>query len=64
MCKYCEGKEVLKSNNFCGSASMLIIGNVIDVYGDKKRFRMFRRIHQPRFTVNFCPMCGAKLSNK
>ena len=61
MCEYCEKRKELKSSNFCGSASMIICGRYLDIYGDKKKFNIFKRIYQPSFNVNYCPMCGKKL---
>lgn len=61
MCEYCEKKRILRSCNFCGSANLLIVSNMIDVWGDEKRFHIFKRIYRPRFDINYCPMCGKRL---
>lgn len=65
MCEYCEKGKLVKSSNFCGSAKMRIIEskefNTLDIYGDEKKFNIFKRIYQPSFDINYCPMCGRKL---
>ena len=61
MCEYCEERKELKSSNFCGSASMRICGNYMDIYGDEKKFNIFKRIYQPSFHINYCPMCGKRI---
>ena len=61
-CAYCEDGKVLKSANFCGGASMKIVGKYIDVTGDKKKIPFFGHIYEPSFPVNYCPMCGKKLN--
>lgn len=65
MCEYCEKGKILKSCNFCGSAKMIVSTskemNILDIYGDEKRFQIFKRIYRPRFDINYCPMCGRKL---
>lgn len=61
MCEYCEKGKELNSSNFCGSAKAQILGNYFDVRGDEKVIKWFRRIYQPSFWINFCPMCGKKL---
>lgn len=61
MCEYCEKRTVLKSCNFCGSANLIVSGNILDIYGDEKKFNIFERIYRPRFDINYCPMCGRKL---
>ena len=62
MCEYCEKKKKLKSCNFCGSATLIISGNVLDIYGDGNKFNIFKRIYRPRFDIKFCPMCGRRLA--
>lgn len=61
MCKYCEKREIIKSCNFGGSAKMIVSTssemNILDIYGDEKRFQIFKRIYRPRFDINYCPMC-------
>lgn len=61
MCQYCEEQKVLKSCNFCGSASLQITGDFIDVYGDENKFKIFKRIYRPSFIIKYCPLCGRKL---
>ncbi len=60
MCEYCENKKELRSCNFCGSAKLKILGRTLDIYGNN--FNMFKRIYRPRFDINFCPICGRKLT--
>lgn len=62
MCEYCEKKKKIKSCNFCGSATLLVLGNVLDIYGDEKKFSIFKRIYRPSFYISYCPMCGRKLT--
>jgi len=54
-------KKKIKSNNFCGSATLIVSGNILDIYGDESKFNIFKRIYRPRFDINYCPMCGKKL---
>lgn len=61
MCMYCEENEILKSANFCGSAKAKILGQYLDLYGDEKKFNIFKRIYRPSFKINYCPMCGRRL---
>ena len=61
MCEYCEKRKELKSWNFCGSATLIVLGNILDIHGDEKKFNIFKKIYRPRFEVNYCPMCGRKL---
>ena len=61
MCMYCEENETLKSANFCGSAKAKILGHYLDIYGDEKKFNIFKRIYRPSFKINYCPMCGRRL---
>ena len=65
MCEYCENRKIIKSCNFCGSAKMIVSisenMNILDIYGDKERFSIFKRIYRPRFDINYCPMCGRDL---
>ena len=63
MCKYCEDGIELSSSNFCGSAKMMVGSNWLDVRGDKKVIKWLRRIYQPSFRINFCPMCGKRLGD-
>lgn len=62
MCEYCEKRKRLKSCNFCGGANLTILGDVLDINGDKRKFNIFKRIYSPRFEINYCPMCGRKLN--
>ena len=57
MCMYCEENEIFKSANFCGSAKAKILGHYLDLYGDEKKFNIFKRIYRPSFNINYCPMC-------
>ena len=43
MCEYCEKGRKLRSSNFRGNASMIIWGTYLDIYGDKKRFNIFKK---------------------
>lgn len=65
MCEYCEKQKELKSCNFCGSATMIVSVSenmsILDIYGDERKFNIFKRIYRPRFDINYCPMCGRKL---
>lgn len=63
MCKYCEENESFKSANFCGSAKAQVLGHYLDIYGDEKKFNIFKRIYRPSFDINYCPMCGRKLGD-
>lgn len=60
-CEYCQDNETLKSCNFGGSASLRIVGNIINIWGDKKKFHLFKKIYEPRFIIKYCPMCGKKI---
>lgn len=61
MCEYCKKNKKLKSNNFCGSATLIVSGDILDIYGDENKFNIFKRIYRPRFDINYCPMCGRRL---
>ena len=61
MCDYCEKRKELKSNNFCGAATMRVVGDSLDIQGDNSKIKWFKHTYQPRFTVNYCPMCGREL---
>lgn len=61
MCKYCEEGVEFSSSNFCGSAKAKISTHYLDIHGDKEIIKWFKRIYQPSFCINFCPMCGKKL---
>lgn len=62
MCEYCEKRKEIKSCNFCGRAKAVITGAEIDIWGDEKKIRLFKNIYAPAFKINFCPICGRKLS--
>lgn len=64
MCEYCEKQKEIKSCNFGGSAKVRIVGEQIDIYGDKKKIRWFKNIYAPRFIINYCPICGQKLTEE
>ena len=61
MCEYCEKRKEIKSCNFCGRAKATIVGDEIDIWGDKRKIRWFKDIYAPGFRINYCPMCGRKL---
>lgn len=66
MCEYCEyhkkkKSKILTSCNFCGSAKMQILGKYMDIWGDEKKFYLFKKIYHPSFYINYCPMCGKRL---
>ena len=63
-CEMCrEGKKV-KSDNFCGAATMRIVGDSIDLRGDEKKIKFFGHIYAPSFSVKFCPFCGKPLTDE
>ena len=62
MCEFCKNGKTIKSCNFCGAANARLVGTVLDVYGNKEKFRLFKEIYAPRFIIKHCPMCGRKLS--
>lgn len=64
MCEYCEKRKEIKSCNFCGSAKAVIVGIEIEIHGDKNKVRCFKHIYAPSFKINYCPMCGRKLSEE
>jgi len=43
---------------------MLVSQNILDIYGDKNKFSIFKRIYRPRFEISYCPMCGRKLAEE
>lgn len=55
MCDYCDNHKELKSCNFCGAATMRLVGDTIEVFGDETKFRIFRRVYWPRFAVKYWP---------
>lgn len=68
MCEYCEKGKVIQSNNFCGEAKMTISCskqfNILNIWGDKNKFSVFHKYYQPRFDINYCPMCGKELKGE
>lgn len=60
MCMYCEKGKEIKSVNFCGSAKAKI-GHYLTIYGDEKKFNIFKKIYRPSFEINYCPICGKEL---
>src|SRR5699024_281008 len=40
-CEMCREKKKVKSDNFCGAATMQIVGDSIDLCGDKKKIKFF-----------------------
>lgn len=65
MCDYCNKYKELSSINFCGRGKMRIFKNEIDIYENKSNIidLFFRRIYNPTFKINYCPMCGRQLND-
>ena len=63
-CDICRGDKKIKSDNFCGAATMQIVGDSIDLRGDEKKIKFFGHIYAPSFSVRFCPFCGKPLTDK
>ncbi len=63
-CEICEEEKKVKSDNFCGAATMRIIGDSIDLRGDDKKIKFFGHIYAPSFSVKFCPFCGKPLTDE
>ena len=63
-CDICRGDKKIKSDNFCGAATMRVIGDSIDLRGDKKKIKFFGQIYAPSFSVKFCPFCGKPLTDE
>ncbi|MBP3463746.1 MAG: hypothetical protein J6K45_04620 [Clostridia bacterium] len=59
-CEFCNKNKVLKSCNFGGSANLRILGDTLDIFANESKFNIFKRIYEPRFVINYCPMCGRK----
>lgn len=57
-CEMCRGEKEVKSDNFCGAATMRIVGDSIDLRGDEKKIKFFGHIYAPSFSIRFCPFCG------
>ena len=63
-CEMCREKKKVKSDNFCGAATMRIVGDSIDLRGDEKKIKFFGHIYAPSFSVKFCPFCGKPLTDE
>ena len=63
-CEMCREKKEVKSDNFCGAATMRIVGDSIDLRGDEKKIKFFGHIYAPSFSVRFCPFCGKPLTDE
>ena len=63
-CGICTGDKKIKSDNFCGAATMQIVGDSIDLHGDERKIKFFGRIYAPSFSVGFCPFCGKPLTDE
>ena len=63
-CDICRGDKEVKSDNFCGAATMRIVGDSIDLRGDEKKIKFFGHIYAPSFSVRFCPFCGKPLMDE
>ena len=63
-CDICRGDKEVKSDNFCGAATMRIVGDSIDLRGDEKKIKFFGHIYAPSFSVKFCPFCGKPLTDE
>ena len=61
-CEMCREEKKVKSDNFCGAATMRIVGDSIDLRGDEKKIKFFGHIYAPSFSVKFCPFCGKPLA--
>ena len=63
-CEMCREKKKVKSDNFCGAATMKIVGDSIDLCGDEKKIKFFGHIYAPSFSVKFCPFCSRPLTDE
>ena len=63
-CEMCREEKKVKSDNFCGAATMQIVGDSIDLRGDEKKIKFFGHIYAPSFSVKFCPFCGKPLTDE
>ena len=63
-CEMCRKKKEVKSDNFCGAATMRIVGDSIDLRGNEKKIKFFGHIYAPSFSVKFCPFCGRPLTDE
>ena len=52
MCEYCKNKKTIRSSNWDGAGEINIDKNG-NLYGKDDEV----------FNINYCPMCGKKLSN-
>ena len=63
-CEMCREKKKVKSDNFCGAATMQIVGDSINLCGDEKKIKFFGHIYAPSFSVKFCPFCSRPLTDE
>ena len=63
-CDICRGNKKIKNDNFCGAATMRIVGDAIVLRGDKEKIKFFGHIYAPSFSVKFCPLCGKPLTDQ
>lgn len=63
-CDICWGHKGIRSDNFCGAATIRVVGDSIDLHGDDKKIKFFGRIYAPSFSIKFCPFCGKPLTDK
>ena len=63
-CEMCREEKKVKSDNFCGAATMRIVGDSIDLRGDEKKIKFCGHIYAPSFSVKFCPFCGKPLTDE
>ena len=63
-CDICWGRKEIISDNFCGAATLRVIGASIDLRGDEKKIKFFGHIYAPSFSVKFCPFCGKPLTDE
>ena len=63
-CEMCREEKEVKSDNFCGAATMRIVGDSIDLRGDEKKIKFFGHIYAPSFSIRFCPRCGAPMTDE
>lgn len=61
-CEMCREKKEVKSDNFCGAATMRIVGDSIDLRGNEKKIKFFGHIYAPSFSVK--PFCGKPLTDE
>lgn len=63
-CEMCREEKKVKSDNFCGAATIRVVGDSIDLHGDDKKIKFFGRIYAPSFSIKFCPFCGKPLTDE